>query len=243
MKKRFFILTFILLLSAFFIFNNRDSKENIRILTEEYKPLQYINEEGELDGYAVDVVRRMLEELNISKEIELTNWDTAYNLALDGDNIALFSTARNNERRDNFKWVGPIGTLKSNLYSIAPNDIEIKSLDEAKEYKISAVKDYAYTQDLINLGFKNLIECETEKEALDKLLQGQADLYLTSNIIMNDLMEERGLPIDLIEGELNVSLNQFYIAFSKTYPDKLIEEWQTALEKVKENSTLLFISD
>ncbi|HOI59874.1 MAG TPA: transporter substrate-binding domain-containing protein [Candidatus Pacearchaeota archaeon] len=243
MKKRFFVLAVIFLVGIIFAYNNPNNKNNIRILTEEYKPLQYLNEDGELDGYAVSVVKDILKELNIPKEIELTDWDSAYDLALNEDSIALFSTAKNNERKDKFKWVGPIGTLKVNLYASIPNNIEIKSLDNAKNYKISAVKDYSYTQDLINLGFNNIIECSNEKEALNKLLEGEADLYLTSNVIMDELMEDRGLPLELIEKKFNISFNQFYIAFSKTYPDKLIEEWQKALEKVKQNSTLLFISD
>lgn len=243
MKKRFLILALIFLVGIIFAYNNPNNKNKIRILTEEYKPLQYVNEFGELDGYAVGVVKDILNELNIPKEIELTDWDTAYSLVLSENNVALFSTVKNNERKDKFKWVGPIGTLKVNLYANVPNNIEINSLDEIKNYKISAVRDYSYTQDLVNQGFDNIIECNNEKEALNKLLEGETDLYLTSNVIMDELVQDNGLNFDLIEKKFNISFNQFYIAFSKTYSDKLIEEWQRALEKVKQNSTLLFIND
>lgn len=243
MKKRFLILALIFLVGIIFAYNNPNNKNKIRILTEEYKPLQYVNEFGELDGYAVGVVKDILNELNIPKEIELTDWDTAYSLVLSENNVALFSTVKNNERKDKFKWVGPIGTLKVNLYANVPNNIEINSLDEIKNYKISAVRDYSYTQDLVNQGFDNIIECNNEKEALNKLLEGETDLYLTSNVIMDELVQDNDLILNLIERKFNISFNQFYIAFSKTYPDKLIEEWQRALEKVKQNSTLLFIND
>ncbi len=241
MKKQFLILVFILLLSIFFVYINKQN--NLRILTEEYKPLQYINEDGEIDGYAVRIVKDILNELNISKEIELIDWDTAYNLALNEDNIVLFSTIKNKERKDEFKWVGPIGTLKVNLYAKAPNDIKIESLDKAKKYKISAVKDYAYTQNLKNLGFDNIEECDTEIEALKKLLNNETELYLTSNIAINELADAEIISLDMIQKKINISIDQFYIAFSRKYPDSLIEKWQKALEKVKQNSILLFISD
>jgi len=47
----------------------------------------------------------------------------------------------------------------------------------------------------------------------------------------------------MIQKKINISIDQFYIAFSRKYPDSLIEKWQKALEKVKQNSILLFISD
>jgi len=241
MKKQFLVLVFIILLSVFFVYINKQN--NLRILTEEYKPLQYINKDGEIDGYAVRIVKDILNELNISKEIELIDWDTAYNLALNEDNIVLFSTIKNKERKDEFKWVGPIGTLKVNLYAKVPNDIKIESLDKAKKYKISAVKDYAYTQNLKNLGFDNIVECDTEIEALKKLLSDETDLYLTSNIAINELADAEMISFDMIQKKINISIDQFYIAFSQNYPDSLIEKWQKALEKVKQNSTLLFISD
>lgn len=243
MKKQFLILVFIILLSIFFVYINKQN--NLRILTEEYKPLQYVNKDGEIDGCAVQIVKGILNELNISKEIELIDWDTAYNLALNEDNIVLFSTIKNKERKDEFKWVGPIGTLKVNLYAKASNDndIEIESLDKAKKYKISAVKDYAYTQNLKNLGFDNIVECDTEIEALKKLLNNETELYLTSNIAIDELADANGISLDMIQKKINISIDQFYIAFSRKYPDSLIEKWQKALEKVKQNSTLLFISD
>ncbi|MDD2909650.1 MAG: transporter substrate-binding domain-containing protein, partial [Candidatus Pacebacteria bacterium] len=197
MKKQFLVLVFIILLSVFFVYINKQN--NLRILTEEYKPLQYINKDGEIDGYAVRIVKDILNELNISKEIELIDWDTAYNLALNEDNIVLFSTIKNKERKDEFKWVGPIGTLKVNLYAKVPNDIKIESLDKAKKYKISAVKDYAYTQNLKNLGFDNIVECDTEIEALKKLLSDETDLYLTSNIAINELADAEMISFDMIQ--------------------------------------------
>jgi len=244
MKKQILILILILI-GAFFIYVyfNQDNIDDIRILTEEYKPLQYINEDNELDGYAANVIKDTLRELSISKEIELMSWDEAYSLALNEENIALFSTIKNHEREDKFKWVGPIGTLKVNLYKNTYNNFTIDSLDKAKEYKISAVKDYAYTENVINLGFNNIIECNTEKEALNKLLNGEVDLYLTSNVTMTELIESENVPAEFIEEAFDIWIDQFYIAFSKDYKDEYIKKWQNALEKVKQNSTLLFINE
>lgn len=246
MKKQIIllILLVILLFCVFLILNNnREDVNNIRILTEKYPPLQYINEEGLLDGSATKVVLETLKELNISKEIEVLDWDTAYRLVMEEENIALFSMMKNKEREDKFKWVGPIGTLKIALYRNDFDDFGINSLEQAKNYKISAVKDYGYTENLLSLGFDNIIECDSEEEALGKLLTKEVDIYLTSNITLDEVVKKRGIPFDSIEKEFNVSISQFYIAFSKNYPDSLIEKWQEALKKAKQNSSLLFIED
>lgn len=245
MKKVILISTLILILISVFIFlkNSDDGINDIRILTENYPPLQYINERGEIDGFATEVILKIINDLEISKNIELLEWDEAYKLVLKEDNIALFSMMRNAEREDKFRWVGPIGTLKVGLYRNDFDDIEIRSLKDAKNYKISAVKDYGYTENLINIGFENVIQCESEKEALDKLLSREVDLYLTSNIAIDDVMKTENIPFYSIEKEFNVSISQFYIAFSKTYPDSLIKKWEESLKKIKKEHNLLFIEE
>jgi polar amino acid transport system substrate-binding protein len=244
-KKVILISTLILILISVFIFlkNSDDGINDIRILTENYPPLQYINERGEIDGFATEVILKIINDLEISKNIELLEWDEAYKLVLKEDNIALFSMMRNAEREDKFRWVGPIGTLKVGLYRNDFDDIEIRSLKDAKNYKISAVKDYGYTENLINIGFENVIQCESEKEALDKLLSREVDLYLTSNIAIDDVMKTENIPFYSIEKEFNVSISQFYIAFSKTYPDSLIKKWEESLKKIKKEHNLLFIEE
>ena len=244
-KQTILLILFAILLVCVFsiLYNSREDINNIRILTEKYPPLQYINEEGVLDGYATQVVLETLKELKITKEIEVLDWDTAYKLVMEKENIALFSTMKNKDREDKFKWVGPIGTLKIGLYRNDFDSFGITSLEQAKKYKISAVKDYGYTENLLSLGFNNIIECNSEEEALNKLLTKEVDLYLTSNITLDEVIKKEGIPFNSIEKEFNVSISQFYIAFSKNYPNVLIEKWQEALKKAKQNSNLLFIKD
>lgn len=245
MKNNILILTLILVLISIFLFlkNSDDNINDIRILTESYPPLQYINEKGEIDGFATEVVSRIINDLQISQKIELIEWDKAYKEVLEKDNIALFSVMRNEERESNFKWVGPIGTLKVGLYKNDFDNFNIKSLEDAKNYKISAVKDYGYTENLIAKGFNNIVQCENEKEALEKLLSKEVDLYLTSNIAIDDIMKTENIPFYRIEKEFNVSINQFYIAFSKNYPDSLIKKWEESLKKIKKEHNLLFIEE
>lgn len=243
MKKQLLlpILLLLLVISLIYFLLNSNNIDDIRIVTEEYPPLQYINKNGDLDGYATNIINATIEELGISKKIELLDWDKAYKLALEEENIALFSVIKTNERENNFKWVGPIGTLKVGLYRNYFDSFEIDSLEEAKEYKISAVKNYSYTEDLLSLGFENIVECNSEKEALEKLMSREVDFFLTSNIIISELIEKENIPFYAIEKEFNVSIDQFYIAFSKNYPDVLIKKWENALKKEKKNNTLLFI--
>lgn len=245
MKKVTLILTLILVLFSVFLFlkNSDDGINDIRILTESYPPLQYINEKGQIDGFATEVVLKIIDDLDISQKIELIEWDEAYREALEKDNVALFSMMRNAEREDKFRWVGPIGTLKVGLYRNDFDNLEIKSLEDAKEYKISAVKDYGYTENLINLGFENIVQCENEKEAINKLLSREVDLYLTSNIAIDDIMKTENVPFYRIEKEFNLSISQFYIAFSKNYPDSLIKKWEESLKKIKKEHNLLFVEE
>lgn len=69
------------------------------------------------------------------------------------------------------------------------------------------------------------------------------DLYLTSNIAIDDIMKTENVPFYRIEKEFNLSISQFYIAFSKNYPDSLIKKWEESLKKIKKEHNLLFVEE
>ena len=72
-KTSAILLTLILVLFSVFLFlkNSDDGINDIRILTESYPPLQYINEKGQIDGFATEVVLKIIDDLDISQKIEL----------------------------------------------------------------------------------------------------------------------------------------------------------------------------
>jgi len=205
----------------------------IRLLTEEYAPLNYMDG-GSLTGLSVEVVQELLKTMDRSASIEVVDWADGYRLAQQGPNTGLFSTAMTAERKDLFKWVGPLATVEARFYARKGTPLSIKSLDDAKRVgAIATVKDYYMEEELIAEGFTNLVSCASGAEAGQKVLSGEADLMPYNNVTMPQLLRQLGEDADALVPVYDLSMDVVYIAFSKDVPDATIEEWQAALDRIK----------
>ena len=89
-----------------------------RILTEHNPPAEYLDDNGQVAGVTVELVRQLQQQLNEPADIELMPWGRALNIARTEDNVMLFETVRTPEREHWFKWVGPILTYRLALYGL-----------------------------------------------------------------------------------------------------------------------------
>jgi len=210
-----------------------DEPGGIRLLTEEYAPLNY-TDGGNLTGLSVEVVQELLKTMHRSASIELVDWSDGYRLAQQGPDTGLFSTAMTAERKDLFKWVGPLATVEARFYARKGTPLSIKSLDDAKRVgAIATVKDYYMEEELLAEGFTNLVSCASGAEAGQKVLNGEADLMPYNNVTMPQLLRQLGADADALVPVYDLSMDVVYIAFSKDVPDATIQEWQAALDGIK----------
>ena len=91
-----------------------------RVLTEEFTPYNYKDANGNVMGQSTETVREIMKRVNASADIGLLEWTDAYNLALAGPNVVLYSTGSTSLRESLFKWVGPIASWDFTFY--APKD-------------------------------------------------------------------------------------------------------------------------
>ena len=76
MYKRNALLTFLTLLSfASFGANH------ISVVTEDWPPYNYLDENGEMTGYSTKVVKKVLEKANVQYDIRLYPWARSYEMA------------------------------------------------------------------------------------------------------------------------------------------------------------------
>jgi ABC-type amino acid transport substrate-binding protein len=84
---------------------------SLNIMTEEFPPFNY-SDNGQPAGQSVDLLLKASAAAGspITKDkINMAAWARAYQTALSGPNVMLFSTTRTEQREDLFKWAGPIG--------------------------------------------------------------------------------------------------------------------------------------
>jgi polar amino acid transport system substrate-binding protein len=208
---------------------------DLSVITEEYPPYNFTDKDGNITGQCTDIVRAIMNSTGKQIPIETMPLDEGIRLAEKGPGIVIYSLNRTPQREPLFQWVGPISNYEQAFYTKKGSAITIDSLEDAMEKGvISVYKGDAGAQFLASQGFKNLNESLTDIEALNKLMDGTAQLWLGNKKGLEITCEKAGvnpgdlelLPVVVIQADL-------YIAFSEDVPEGTVNAWQNALDTVK----------
>jgi len=156
----------------------------LKLLTEENPPLNY-TENKKLTGMATEVVQEMGKRAGTKLDFEVMAWNKAYEMAQADKETCLYATARLPNRENVFKWVGPIAANKWGLFALSGFTPTIKSLADARAFRIGGVARDAKTEFLKQEGVTNIFEVEDDKLNPGKLTLNRKeaqkiDLWITS---------------------------------------------------------------
>lgn len=207
------------------------------LLTENFPPYNMaINgknfaQEDNIDGIAVDIVREMYKRAGIKYSMTLRfPWERIYKLALEKPDYGVFVTARLPERESAFKWVGPIGPDDWVLLARGDSPIALKSLDEAKKYRVGAYKGDAMAEYLADQGFEPALALRDQENA-GKLQKGEIDLWASGDPAGRYLAKQVG--VSGLKTVLRFNSDQLYLALNKETPDEVVQKLQAALDKMR----------
>jgi len=234
-KYYFVALSFSVLLVLTLLFSfPAVASQPLTIMTENFPPYNY--QEGEaLKGPCVDIVKVIMNELNIQSAINVLPWPRAYHIIQQQDNQVLFSMARTPSRENLFKWVGPLVKYDVYLYNKKGMPASIHSPEEAKRYTFGVKKDTAGHNYLKQNGFEKIhIDYSPDKFNLPKLLVFERiDMWLMGEISAPYMVKLAGFSPEDIEPAFSLFSQELYIAFSKSTPDRIINNWQNTLDQLK----------
>lgn len=234
-----------MLITMFFIssasFAGSNIEAPIKLMTEIFPPFQYKHKDKVI-GISSDIVNAIQKELEVDNEIETHLWSEAKEIIDNHENTALFSMLRTPERESDYKWVGPLSTMKLVFFKKKGSKITLNNIDDAKKIKrIGVTKGVANFEMLSNQGFRNLdvLTDFEDEENIRKLVDGEIDLWPT--LLMSGLYNARlqGLAgeIEPIRDVIAFS-GDLYIAFNIQTDDKIIQKWQSAFDKLKKEHVI-----
>ncbi len=212
----------------------------IIIVTEDYPPLNYLDEDGNIAGTATEMVRAALGQLDWDAEIQLFPWARTYDMALEQENVFIYSITRTEEREDLFKWVAPVAYENVYLYKLKDrDDLNINALDDAKDYMIATVADYFTEQGLISHGFaidENLNSVPDQSMSISQLFEGRADFWIggAEGDVLEQIVSDAGYDVNDIEVALLVEEMSatLYIAANINTADELVQQLRDAMPAV-----------
>jgi len=217
--------------------------EEILFLTEDLYPFNYVESDGTLHGQSVEVIRELQRRLNCSSMIEVHPWSVAYETALESPKTAIFSTVRNIEREDAFRWVGPIGSFEYVLFVRNDSGIRLESLEAARNAGLIAVVegDARYTY-LAERNFPNIRTYPTDDECLHALLNQSVSLWIGDSATTPEILKRLAVQEGIVVPVYTLLRTDLFIAFNRETAPSTVSAYQGALDSMKADGSFARIT-
>ncbi len=227
--------------------------EPVKVVTEEFPPLQY-SEGGKLAGPSAEIVREVFARAGLEADISVLPWARAYKMATSEPDVVIFSIGRTSGRESLFRWIGPIADKGPAYFYTARTDIEAHGIEDVKRYVVGSSLNDVILEYLKRNGFeegKNLVELRSYEAGYRMLKARRIDFFPISENMMHYLLRHDPdgppairavLPVD----SENMKIDDFegdYLATSLTTSDQLYGKLKTALESMKADGTFRAILD
>jgi len=205
------------------------------IATESWAPSSML-EGGKVTGATTDKVRELMTRSGIGYTIDLLPWQRAFTLALRRRDGCVYSTTRTPQREHLFKWVGPINEVTWVLKGRADRHFQLRTLEDAKPYRIGTYYGDARDQFLRERGF-TVDPAPDEVLNPRKLMVGRIDLWATSQRRGDNLAEQNGWDGQIVT-VLTFNRQQAYLACNRQVPDALISKMNLAVAAMNRDGTM-----
>lgn len=220
------------------------ASDELRVVTEELPPFN-MTQDGRMTGMSTEVVQAVLKEVGIQAGIQSMPWARAYDIALNSENVLIYSITRTPQREKLFKWVGVIAPTNWYLFAKPGRNIRLASLDDARKFQIATVKEDAGEQYLVSKGFvvgKNLQSNNKYEYNYEKFKADRVDLWISIELNALYLMRQAGdEPNKMAVRALSLpdlgGHDGLYMAFSLKTPDAVVERFRKGLETIRKNGT------
>ena len=214
------------------------SAQPLIILCENDPPAQFVDANGALSGYTVELVREIQKRVGNQDEIKMMPWARGYDMIQRYPNVVLFQMSRSAEREKLFQWVGPVQETVYGLYGRANSDISLSSLDDAKKLRSIGVYrgDIRY-QMLTQAGFTNLVVANENLANIKQLMLGRLDLVAAASSSYAEEAQIAGYKPSDLKLVFPFYSSQTYIAMSKKMPAEVVERWRAALEAMHKDGS------
>lgn len=216
--------------------NPRADTAPLYITTETAAPSSMQDSAGKVVGISTDKVRAAMERAGLAYRIELLPWKRAYAAARDRSDACVYSTTRTPERELLFKWVGPIDSAEWVLMARANRRFSLRTLEDARPYRIGTYNGDARDQFLRSRGFR-VDSAPNDLTNPRKLLLGRIDLWAAALRVGSPVLEQNGWAGHIVPV---LVFNRFdvFLACNRAVPDEVVARLNTAFSALERDGTM-----
>jgi polar amino acid transport system substrate-binding protein len=225
----------LLLLVSSSAFAKDVTPQDLVYLCEDVIPSNYLDN-GEQKGISIEMLRLMWKRMGVPpQQIKVVPWARGYDAVLTNKNHVLFTMSRTKERETLFKWVGPVYTVRNILIGRVDRKFSIKTLEDAKKFRIGTIKEDVLEKFLLGNNFDvgRVEGVSNLDQSFEKLKAGRVDLIAFSEPSLREFMKEKKYDSKDFKAYYTLSESKLNFAFNKETPDYLIQRFQKAFDSLK----------
>lgn len=233
--------------ALFFISNNsiaNDHVSQINVVTEYFEPYQIKHQDGQLGGFATEVVNTVLKEANVKADIVVMPWARAYEMASNTPNTLIYSMAHTEKRQNEFIWIGSLTNEHLYFWGLKENQkLPATSGSSLTHYRVAATRKSNAAQYLREHDFTKIFLLNNEDQNIQMLFKQRVDLIIATELTVKSRAKKLGLNNnELVKlQEIKALNNDLCIAFSKATSQDVIKHFRQAFKRVKQSGKLALL--
>lgn len=216
----------------------------------DYPPFAFADENNELTGYDIDVVKEIDKKLDgYTFEFVATPWDSMF-LALESNKIQAVADqiAKTPEREEKYLFTDESYFAAETVIVVKSGRTDIKSIEDLESKKVGALAGDSYTLLLEehNKKAENDIilkysESGTPSEILQDVQNGRIDAYVNDPIMINTVLEKYDLDVEIV-GQPIVQDDMGIVFKDEKQGEELKALVDPVIKQLKEDGTLAELS-
>ncbi|WP_157964731.1 substrate-binding periplasmic protein [Algibacillus agarilyticus] len=219
------LMTVLLVAASFYSYSNEFNYSELRFISVNEAPANFLNEKRELSGYVFEIVKRLQKQLNINTETEVLPEVRALRTLDTEPNVLMFSLSRTNEREDRYHWLAHVLSKRWIFYSLSHAPFEVSSIQQILASRtVGVVRGDIREKWLLDKNASNLVSALNYDHAVKMLMHGRFDTLFFESFGMYSTLKKIGYRTDSVRSLLVANESDVYIALSKSGTSKKLAE-------------------
>lgn len=208
-----------------------------------YPPFGYLGDDGEMEGYEVDIFEAIGEELGFEVEWTIAEFAGLFGMLDSGriDTVANLIVATE-ERVEKYDFTEP-HAYSGAMLTVKEDRDDIRSLEDLKGKRLGTLLGSNYHQDIEKWNKENgneieIVPYQDLAGTYDEVAMGRIDAFIDAWIAADLRIKQEGLPLKLFDEKPLYSVEHAFPFVRNEENKQFIEEFNEVLRRMKEDGTL-----
>ncbi len=218
----------------------------IKIVTSPWPPYEY-NDNGQLKGTDVDIIREAFSRMGIPAKIEMYPWSRCLKMVQNGEAEAIFTLSKNEKREKFLIYPKEVINYSENVFFYnkkKPFSFD-GTMESLKGRLIGTTRNYNYRADFMKSDLFKRDDADSDMAGIRKIANARDDLFICDKLVGSSLAKKEGILSKISYIKKPLSKRKMFLAFRKNNPKniELVKKFEKAIQSMKKDGTYQKILD